>query len=102
MKTNSIPARLLFLAGERKRIALDKGQIESVTMEYIYSYNKAMEETKNPGFASQAAIAIIFVLCSTRQSDNSNIKFVDPMEIIFSNIMRMQEERNDGTENEQD
>ncbi len=79
---------------------MNKEQIEILTMEYIYSYNKALEETKNPGFATQVAMAIILSLCSMRQSGNDNIKVVNPLEVIFANIKRVQEEENDGTENE--
>lgn len=64
---------------------IDKKHIDDLTMAYIYSYDKAMDETKNPNFAVQIAAGVTAVVSAERQQER--LSGLDPFKILLENIM---------------
>ena len=87
---------------------INKEQIEMLTKAYITSYNTAMEQVKNPEFATQIAMGVLMVANMAEQNNSkSSVKVLNPLEIIFSQVAKqVQEEEgeekksHDRTENE--
>lgn len=52
---------------------IDLNQIENLTQVYLCSYNTALEETKNPNLAAQAATSIIMVVFMVEQNQQPKI-----------------------------
>lgn len=64
---------------------IDKKHIDDLTMAYIYSYDKAMAETKNPNFAAQIPAGVTAVVSTERQQERPS--GLDPFKILHKNFI---------------
>lgn len=82
---------------------MNKEYVENLTMAYIYSYNTAMQEVKNPNFAAQIAVSVITAIEIHHQPEHPKL---NPFEMLFANIAAQAKaqkgEGDDRTENEAD
>lgn len=61
-----------------------KKQAEDLTKAYIHSYNLAMEEVRNPGFATQVALGVTTSIAMA--TPKRNVAVVDPFEVILAHM----------------
>lgn len=81
---------------------MNKEYVENLTMAYIYSYNAAMQEVKNPNFATQIAMSVIATI---NMGEQNREPVQNPLKILLEHMAKVQEqegENDDRAENEAD
>lgn len=64
---------------------IDKKHIDDLTMAYIYSYDKAMAETRNSNFAVQIAMGVTMAVNVERQRER--MSEIDPFKMLIENLV---------------
>lgn len=81
---------------------MNREYVENLTMAYIYSYNTAMQEVKNPNFAVQVAMSVITTI---NMGEQIGKPVQNPLKILLEHMAKVQEregENDDREENEAD
>lgn len=81
---------------------MNKEFVENLTMAYIYSYSKAIQEVKNPNFATQIAMSVIATI---NMGEQIGKPVQNPLKILLEHMTKVQEregENDDREENEAD
>ena len=80
---------------------INKEYVENLTMAYIYSYNRAMNEIKNPTFAAQITACVIWAIANVEQGKQEPVSSL--FEILLTNIAdkppEQEKQNKDNTEN---
>ena len=75
------------------------GIIEDVTRAYIYSYNEAMKEYRNPNMAMNVAMGVSFAIASAVGNKQPRI---NPMDLIMAAVAKNMQEQTETEEEEDD
>ena len=83
---------------------INKEYVEELTMVYIHSYNKAMNEIRNPSLAVQAAMSVIMAIANIELAERRPP--ANPLEALFTSIAgslsKQKEENQDSAEDVSD
>ncbi len=71
-----------------------KKQAEDLTKAYIHSYNLAMEEVRNPEFATQVAMSVTTSIAMA--TPKKNVAVVDPFEVLLAHMGMVKQEEAEG------
>lgn len=69
---------------------ISKDQIEDATRAYLYSYDLAFKEVRNPDLATQAAMSVVMAVLMVNKPQQ---KQVNPFQIIFESIAAQAQQR---------
>lgn len=62
---------------------ISKDQIEEATRAYLYSYNLALKEAKNPNFAVQVATGVVMAVLLVNKPQPQQI---NPLQLILESM----------------
>ena len=78
---------------------INKDQIEDATRAYLYSYNLALKEAKNPNFAVQVATGVVMAVLLVNKPQPQQIS---PLQLILESMAEQARQEAAKTETEKE